>query len=183
MPAGRPALEEGLDDAVHQGLSWLAATTSLDRLLIAAFFGDVAAYLDDREVRETVLDCVLQTMPRTGQVVLVSHSLGTVVAMDLLTRLDPEADVGLLVTAGSPLGLDSVNRRLLTGGPERPGRVAHWLNAWCPKDPVAIGCPLSDDWRGELTETPVANPADRVHDIEEYLAHPEIAHAIGVPLT
>jgi hypothetical protein len=183
MPAQRPASAEELGDAIHQGLSWLAATTGLDRLAIAAIFGDVAAYLDDQQVREAVLDCVFQTMPQTGQLVLVSHSLGTVVAMDLLTRLDPGADVDLLVTAGSPLGLDSVYQRLLTGGPERPDRVAHWLNAWCPTDPVAIGCPLNGDWRGELTETPVTNPVNRAHDIEEYLAHPEVAHVIGVPLT
>ncbi|MFG1708294.1 trypsin-like serine peptidase [Nonomuraea sp. M3C6] len=183
MPAERPARAEGLGDAVHQGLSWLANTTNLDRLLIAAIFGDVAAYLDDQRIRETVLDCVLQTMPRTGRLVLVSHSLGTVVAMDLLTRLDPRVEVELLVTAGSPLGMDSVHKRLLTGGPQRPGRVARWFNAWCPIDPVAIGCPLGDHWQGELAETPVTNPAGRAHDIEEYLAHPEVAHVIGIPLT
>ncbi|MBF8193567.1 serine protease, partial [Nonomuraea sp. K274] len=182
MPAER-AGAEGLGDAVHQGLSWLADTTDLDRLLIAAIFADVAAYLDDEQVREAVLDRVLRTMPRTGRLVLVSHSLGTVVAMDLLPRLDPGVEVELLVTAGSPLGMDSVHQRLLSGGPQRPDRVAHWFNAWCPVDPVAIGCPLSDHWLGELAETPVANPAARAHDIEEYLAHPEVAHVIGIPLT
>jgi V8-like Glu-specific endopeptidase len=179
MPAERPVPAEKLSDAVHQGLSWLAATTDLDQLFIASIFGDVAAYLDDRQVREAVLDCVLERTPQTGRLVLVAHSLGTVVAMDLLTRLDPRVGVDLLVTAGSPLGLDSVYRRLLTGGAERPDRVTHWFNAWCPTDPVAIGCPLSDHWRGELTEAPVINPVDRVHDIEEYLAHPEVAGVIG----
>jgi V8-like Glu-specific endopeptidase len=177
-----PARMEGLGDAAHQGLSWLANATNLDRLFIAAIFADVAAYLDDQRIRETVLDCVLQSMPRTGRLLLVSHSLGTVVAMDLLTRLDPRVEVDLLVTAGSPLGMDSVHHRLLTGGPRRPDRVAHWFNAWCPVDPVAVGCPLSDHWQGELVEAPVANPADRAHDIEEYLAHPEVARAIGIPL-
>ncbi|MGW0808114.1 trypsin-like serine peptidase [Nonomuraea sp. NPDC002799] len=181
--AGLPAGAEGLGDAVHRALSWLADTTGLDRLLIATIFGDVAAYLDDQKVREAVLDSVLQTMPRTGRLVLVSHSLGTVVAMDVLTRLDPAVHVELLVTAGSPLGLDSVQQRLLTGGPHRPGRVAHWFNAWCPTDSVAIGCPLNDHWRGELTETAVSNPAGRAHDIEEYLAHPEVAQVIGSALT
>ncbi|MFG1956536.1 trypsin-like serine peptidase [Nonomuraea sp. NPDC049028] len=183
MPAERLVRREGLGDAVHQGLSWLANTTNLDRLLIAAIFADVAAYLDDQRIREAVLDCVLQTMPQTGRLVLVSHSLGTVVAVDLLTRLDPRVEVELLLTAGSPLGMDSVYQRLLTGGAQRPDRVAHWVNVWCPIDPVAIGCPLRDRWQGELTEVPVANPASRAHDIEEYLAHPEVARVIGTPLT
>jgi V8-like Glu-specific endopeptidase len=183
MPAGGPAAAEGLGDAVHQGLSWLAATTDLDRLVIAAVFRDVAAYLDTQQIREAVLDSVLETMPRDGLVMLVSHSLGTVVAMGLLTRLDRSVKVDLLVTAGSPLGLDSVFQRLLCGGPKRPDRVARWFNAWCPTDPVAIGCPLSHHWRGELIETPVTNPVCSAHDIEEYLAHPEVAYVIGAQAT
>ncbi|MEV0390241.1 hypothetical protein [Nonomuraea sp. NPDC050643] len=179
LPAARPAGAEALGDVVQQGLSWLADTTDLDRLLIAAIFRDVAAYLDDERVREAVLERVLQTMPRTGRVVLVCHSLGTVVGMDLLTRLDPGCEVDLLVTAGSPLGLDTVQQRLLSGGPHRPDRVARWFNAWSPIDPVAIGCPLAGHWQGELTEVPVANPVSRAHNIDEYLAHPEVAHVVG----
>ncbi|MEV5895419.1 trypsin-like serine peptidase [Nonomuraea fuscirosea] len=182
LPPARATSLEGLSDAVHKGLSWLADTTDLDRLTIAAVFGDVAAYLDDRRVREAVLDCVLQDMPRSGHLVLVSHSLGTVVAMDLLTRLDPAVEVDLLVTAGSPLGLDSVFERLISGGPYRPDRVARWFNAWCPIDPVAIGCPLGDRWQDGPDEAPVVNATGRAHDIDEYLAHAEVAQEIGISL-
>ena len=54
---------------------------------IAAVFRDVAAYLDRDKIRELVLDTVLATTQTSGKLVLVSHSLGTIVAMDLLTRL------------------------------------------------------------------------------------------------
>ncbi|MGW3349032.1 trypsin-like peptidase domain-containing protein [Nonomuraea rubra] len=183
MPGAPPEGREGLGDSVRRGLGWLADTTELDRLLIAAIFADVAAYLDDRQVREAVLDCVLGDLPRSGRLVLVTHSLGTVVAMDLLTRLDPAVEVELLVTAGSPLGLDSVHRRLLQGGPHRPEQVRRWFNAWCPIDPVAIGCPLSDHWTDGPDEVAVANPPTKAHDIEEYLAHPEVAQPIGAALS
>ncbi|MEU6430133.1 serine protease [Microbispora sp. NPDC046973] len=181
MPGTRPAGGERAADMVHDGVSWLAAVTDLDELAIAAIFADVAAYLGDERVRAAVLDLVLRETPR-GPLVLVSHSLGTVVAMDLLIRLGPAANVGLLVTAGSPLGLDTVYRRLLAGGPKRPDQVVRWFNAWCPTDPVTVGCPLNDDWQGELVETCVTNPLGRVHDIEEYLAHPEVAREIGAAL-
>lgn len=62
----------------------------------------------------------METMPTSGEPVLVTHSLGTVVGMDLLTRLTDDIDPVLLVTAGSPLGLDGVNERLLTRGPHQP---------------------------------------------------------------
>ncbi|AQZ70865.1 serine protease [[Actinomadura] parvosata subsp. kistnae] len=182
LPGAGPGSAEGLGDSVRRGLNWLADTTDLDRLFIAAVFADVAAYLDDQGVREAVVDCVLGEMPQTGRLVLVSHSLGTVVAMDLLTRLDPAVEVELLVTAGSPLGLDGVHRRLLTGGPRRPGRVTRWFNAWCPIDPVALGCPLGDRWTDGPEEVAVANPVGQAHDIDEYLAHPEVAQPIGAAL-
>lgn len=183
---GQLAMERiGLGDIVGalQGqLSWLAARSELDALAIALVFRDVAAYLDDRRIRDEVLDCVLDTMPDSGDVVLVSHSLGTVVALDLVTRLSAGVNLVHLTTAGSPLGLDSVYSRLLIGGPKRPEKVADWLNAWCPTDAVTIGCPLGDDWSDGLADLAVLNARDRAHSIEEYLSHAEVARVIGGPL-
>ena len=172
----------GLVGRLQKQLSWLANRSGLDEVLIAAVFRDVAAYLDRDEVRQLVLATVLQTMPDSGRLVLVSHSLGTVVAMDLLTRLPDQVEVVQLVTAGSPLGMDAVFKRLLAGGPKRPDRVRDWLNAWCPADAVAIGCPLRDDWGDRLSEVITNNPKDRAHSIEEYLADGRVAAAIGATL-
>ncbi|KOU61532.1 peptidase [Streptomyces sp. MMG1533] len=172
----------GLGDvvgALQKRLSWLAAISDLDAWAIALVFRDVAAYLDDRRIREEVLGCVLETMPDAGEVVLVSHSLGTVVGLDLTTRLSPGVDLVHLTTAGSPVGLDSVYSRLLVGGPKRPDIVADWLNAWCPTDAVAIGCPLGDDWADGPSDLAVVNARDRAHSIVEYLAHAEVARSIG----
>lgn len=178
MPAQR-LLGEEPTGRLQQQLSWLAARTDIDQWIIASRFRDVAAYLGDRRVRDAVLDSVLECLPDSGEVCLVGHSLGTVVAMDVLTRLAPEAEMAQLVTAGSPLGMDAVHDRLLSGGPARPGRVARWLNVWCPTDPVALGCPLGDDWQGELTELAVTNALGRAHDITEYLSHAPVADTIG----
>lgn len=169
--------------ALQRQLSWLAARSDLDAWAIALIFRDVAAYLDDRPVREEVLECVLETMPDSGEVVLVTHSLGTVVGLDLTTRLSPGVSLVHLTTAGSPLGLDSVYSRLLVGGPKRPEKVADWLNVWCPTDAVSIGCPLGDDWADGLTDLAVVNARDRAHNIGEYLSHTEVARSIGGRLT
>lgn len=138
----------------------------------------MAAYLDDQQLRKSVLHAVQETLPPAGTVVLVSHSLGTVVAMDLLSELPAGLRVGLLVTAGSPLGMDSVYRRLLVGKPQRPD-VDRWTNVWSAADAVAIGCPLARTWAGQLEELLVDNPKDRAHSIEEYLGHAPVAAAIS----
>ena len=169
----------GLLGALQGQLSWIAARSGLDDFLIARIFKDVASYLDNAATRQRVLGAVRQALPASGRLVLVSHSLGTVVAMDLLAQLPAALEVELLVTAGSPLGLDSVHRRLVAGGPHRPDRIQHWLNTWYAGDPVAIGCPLSRSWAGQLQELTVTNPKERAHDIAEYLAHATVAAGIG----
>nr|WSW57728.1 serine protease [Streptomyces sp. NBC_00998] len=163
---------------LRRAVSWLAATTDMDALAIATQFRDVDAYLDDRAVREAVLTSVLDTLPPSGEIVLVTHSLGTVVGMDLVHRLPERLDVSLLVSAGSPLGLDTVYSRLLPPGPNLSARVRRWVNAWCPTDTVALGCPLGETW-GKLTDVAVENANGRAHSIEEYLAHSEVAAEIG----
>ncbi|MDQ0751125.1 endonuclease G [Streptomyces africanus] len=187
MPQNGPAATEGfgagLVGALHRPLSWLAARSDLDEWTIATFLRDVDLYLGDSAVRQAVLDSVLETMPATGELVLVTHSLGTVVGVDLLTRLPAGLDPVLLVTAGSPLGLDGVNERLLARGPHRPPKVRDWVNVWCPTDAVAVGCPLEDERWGKLTQLAVQNGRDRVHKIDEYLAHPGPAKEIGTVLT
>jgi V8-like Glu-specific endopeptidase len=187
MPQDGPETTEGfgagLVGALQRPLSWLAARTDVDEWTIATFLRDVDLYLGDRRVRDAVLDSVLETMPTAGDLVLVTHSLGTVVGMDLLTRLPDGLDLTLFVTAGSPLGLDSVNGRLLGGGPHRPGRLRQWVNVWCPTDAVAIGCPLEDERWGKLSQLAVANGRDRAHKIDEYLAHAGVAREIGSVLS
>lgn len=172
-----------LVERFQRQLSWLAARSGLDELTIGLIFRDVAAYLSHPEVRDAVLGAVMETLPSSGRIVLVSHSLGTVVAMDLLTRLDTGVDVALLVTAGSPLGMDAVYDRLLVGGAHRPARARAWLNAWCPADAVAIGCPLIPTWGRDLTEMLTDNDRDRAHSIEEYLGDPAVARSINAALT
>ncbi|RZU74982.1 trypsin-like peptidase [Micromonospora kangleipakensis] len=167
---------------LQRQLSWVAARSGLDTFVIAQILRDVAAYLDNERVRRAVLDAVRETLPASGRLVIVSHSLGTVVAMDLIHELAPNLDVALLVTAGSPLGIDSVYNRLLLCGPNRPERIARWLNTWCPADAVAIGCPLHDDWRGQLDEIAVDNPKERAHNITDYLTHHPVARAVAEAL-
>ncbi|THA82601.1 serine protease [Streptomyces sp. A0592] len=181
-PNGQEAAENigsTIVGSLQGALGWLAAKTDVDALAIATVFRDVDAYLGDQAVRDAVLDRVAEEIPHEGELVLVTHSLGTVVGMDLVAnRLPPGMKVTLLVTAGSPLGMNAVTSRLIPPGTDRPGAVREWVNAWCPTDAVAIGCPLEPVW-GKLTEEhAVVNASDRAHSIEEYLAHPEVATAI-----
>jgi hypothetical protein len=176
--AQESSLLGGAVAALQRPLSWIAARSGLDDIVIAMAFHDVAAYLGNKSARDAVLEAVLAGLPKDDEFVLVSHSLGTVVALDLFNRLPGHTSVPLLVTAGSPLGLDAVYKRLLAGGPVRPGQVDVWVNAWAAADAVAIGCPLGKSWP-RVSDLLCANRKDKAHDIKQYLSHALVAAEIG----
>jgi endonuclease G, mitochondrial len=167
---------------LQRELSELVALTPFDEIFIAAFLRDVAIYLDQDDVRRAVLECVRSGLPSSGPLIIVSHSFGTVVAMDLLAELEGKRDVRLLVTAGSPLGMDAIYERLLTKGPKRPADIGHWLNVWDQDDVVCLGCPLKgteSPWKGQVDEElQVSYQKSRVkgevHDIAGYLANHDV---------
>ena len=77
----------------------------------------------------------------TGPHVVVSHSMGTVIAYDCLKRVADCAGVDGLITLGSPLGIDEVQDKLQPGWTRDGGypseRVARrWVNLFDRLDPV-----------------------------------------------
>ncbi|MEU7038236.1 hypothetical protein ABZ958_31815 [Streptomyces sp. NPDC046237] len=170
---------EGLQDLLswrgaRRVLRWFADSTSVDTEIIELFLRDVAVYLTHGRV--PVLKEVRKSVPETGPVVLVSHSLGSVVARDLLADDGLRARTTLWVTAGSPLGLDAVVRNLPADERKHPGMP--WLTTFDVNDVVATGHPLTPRWGQPLTEIEVDNK-EEPHAIERYLAHPQVAGGIA----
>ena len=157
----------------HDALEWVARHMHIDREVIKAFLKDVAVYLT--RARDQVLDIVRAAVPAGVPLVLVTHSLGTVVARDLLDDEDIRGRTRLWVTAGSPLGLPAVQNNLRTRGAHNPG--VPWVTAYDPQDIVALGHPLRPSWRDPLTDVEVRN-GDQPHSITRYLSHGSVAGPI-----
>lgn len=155
-------------------LGAIAQRTRLDQEIIAGQVRDVAVYMTHG--RDQVLDIVRRAVPAAGPLVLVTHSLGTVVGRDLLDDADIRRRTTLWVTAGSPLGLEAVQRNLRTPGAVNP--QVPWMTTYDTKDVVALGHPLTKMWGEPLTEIQVDNAAEP-HSITAYLGHPEVARPIG----
>ncbi len=164
-------------------LKWVADRTVVDQEVIESFLTDVAVYL--KVAREEVLDVVrdeIATIDPAERLVIVGHSLGSVVVRDLLEDTTIRDRVPLLVTAGSPLGLQAVYRNLLAGRAKHPG-VPAWLTVWDGDDFVALGHPLHPLYGSPLDDVQVDNPDDQAHSISEYLSNEEVAAAIGAALS
>jgi hypothetical protein len=175
---------------LRSALQYLARKTGASQLVIERFLTDVAYYLDVKPIRTVVVDIVAGEVRRAAashdKVVLVTHSLGTVVAYDVFDELNGTVDVPLFVTAGCPLGLPVVQRNLQPvwkpagkrPGPQLKGSPVPWLNAFDVRDFVALVHPLADLYSGSLQEERTLNAGDP-HAIQDYLADPDVARPIG----
>ncbi|RSN64386.1 hypothetical protein [Actinomadura sp. WAC 06369] len=180
----REALEWSPDrllswDAARRLLSEIALRTRTDQWIITVHLRDVAVYLT--HARDEVLAAVRRALPAAGPVVLVSHSLGTVVARDLLAGADVRDRTVAWITAGSPLGLEAVQRNMRPPGARHPGPAVPWFSAYDVRDVVALGHPLRPAYGEPLTDIRVEN-GDAPHLIERYLAHADVARPIGEAL-
>ena len=178
---------------LRSALQYVARKTGATELVIERFLTDVGYYLDVPDIRRLVLDIVAGEVRKAadehGSVIVVAHSLGSIVGYDLFDVLAGEVDVRLFVTTGSPLGYPVVQRNLLPampgsaprGVPEVGGTAVPWLNAFDVRDFVALVHPLATFYRGSLQEERTFNPSDP-HSIGDYLADPDVARPIGAAL-
>lgn len=153
---------------------------------VALFTNDVYQYLKNPGIRDVVDSGVRQAFSPGTESVVVSHSLGTVVAYNVLRRDGDSAGfkVPLFVTLGSPLGV-TVIRQALT--PVRHPRCARrWVNALDERDIVAL-YPL--DARHFAVDPSIENKVDVVnctpnrHGIRGYLDDKDVARRIYDALT
>ncbi|SCX22710.1 hypothetical protein DSM25558_3200 [Agrobacterium sp. DSM 25558] len=113
------------------------------------------------------------------EVVIISHSLGTVIAFKLLREMAATGTrVPLFITMGSPLGLESVQSKL---GPsfEKPAIVSRWENFYDPADFVSLGKELKSELDTDIIDDgTVDNTTSNAHGISGYLPHSKVVAAL-----
>jgi hypothetical protein len=199
-----PAVEEeGIVDRllsipfIAGALQFVSRKTGVPNDIIEQHLSDVAYYIGNDDMRQAVLGIVRKALNDAtnpgDSVVVLGHSLGSVVAYDLLAQRDDvvkQLNVSLFVTAGCPLGLKVVKKRVIgfsgDGLPRVPAvvpnRAGGWLNAFDPKDIVALIHPLAPEFApsgpGQIVDEQTNNPSGP-HAIIDYLADPDVAAPIA----
>lgn len=156
---------------------WLAPGVFRAAAWIKSDLRQVTAYLTKDDVRRHARNQVTDLVgPET--VVVVGHSLGSVVAYEALT-LDTVHTVPLFVTIGSPLGLDTIVQRHLQT--RSFPNVHKWLNVTAPDDVVAAEPDLlrglASDALGRLEFATVGN-GSHPHSARHYLTKKTIGRAV-----
>jgi hypothetical protein len=193
-PPAVPANPQGALERVP--LPWF-----LKKPIMNTFLRDVHHYLFDVEfappgrppapIQKTIRRRFVEALGAqgiTGPHVVVSHSMGTVIAYDCLKRVGACAEVDGLITLGSPLGLDEVQDKLQPGWSRDNGFPleklgAGWVNVFDRLDPVCGFDPkLANDYRkggqSVVEDIVVQNDGAWRHSITKYLRQPAVAGAL-----
>lgn len=163
---------------VQAGLRALDRHTGLSGPILAAFTRDVYLYLKVDACRKAVNDIVIASL-NTEPTVIVSHSLGTVVAFDVLRRKNAGTNVPLLMTLGSPLGIMQVRNAFRPL--KYPKGVQGWFNAYDERDYVALYPLDANNFALDPAITnygAVKNQPPGHHAIVDYLSNEKVAEQI-----
>lgn len=136
----------------------------------------VHRYTTNQDARRAVLRHLLRQIGDHRELVIVAHSLGSVVLTGLINRLPKDTHVPLLLTIGSPLRLSALKdvQDLRSNFPHT--RVDLWLNFYDRRDPATFG-------RGIEREYPPAMDVQAdtggIHSTAAYLGRRAVANEIG----
>jgi len=164
-------------------IPWFATVgMALAERTIRRDLAQVSRYFTDEAVRTAAQKQVMHLVDERTKVV-IGHSLGSVVAYEVAHSLGQA--LPLLITLGSPLGLQSiVYQRLRPQPPGYPPAVQHWVNVADRDDLVAAepdlipffgsALPAGATFDGAFTADNSSDP----HNAEFYLGKRRVAEAV-----
>ncbi len=162
---------------------WLA------RRFARQFFPDAHDYMFVPEARRRMRESLLARLRvGGGPFVIIGHSLGSVIAYDVLRELSPsQCDVRALITIGTPLGVREIQDRLRQWPPgtlETPACVGKWLNVADRLDPIALDPAIDNDFGGQPIQDVVGIGVNRdgwrnPHSSRGYLRVPEVRQTVS----
>jgi pimeloyl-ACP methyl ester carboxylesterase len=188
----RKVLAESGTTAVEQGLvdkAWIKAIarviekrSPLHGRLVFKVVKQAYVYIKRPHIASEIDALVRPALEGDEPMIVVSHSLGTVICYKLLREFEDNnkpRNAPLFVTLGSPLSIDAVKRSFAPPR-KRPHAIQRWLNGADRNDFVALRNVLDHKTfgPGPVDNINVDNGADP-HAIERYLRNRKIARAIG----
>src|SRR5688500_17149090 len=137
-------------DSLNNLVVWLDERINIGDVAVRLLMQDVETYFGDPELRDKAIQRIVEAVnDASDEVILIGHSLGTVVAYDALRR-HPELPVRGYVSLGSPLGLPTVRRSLEASDALRfPDDLDRWVNIYDKRDFVTGNQPLAPFYRAD----------------------------------
>lgn len=136
-------------------------------MIIRRFFADLDVYYSDQTVeqegksilvREAIRNRLYEKLRKYSgyQILLIGHSMGSIIAYDVLCRNADEVEIDSFITIGSPLGIPVIMSKIYAEffGLKRKKEKLHvpeniksgWYNFSDLEDKVAMNFDLNDDY-------------------------------------
>lgn len=176
----------------------------INDLVIRNFFKDLAAYYENNihdlrhdglPVRDAIRNRLATRLRQhhDKKIMLIAHSMGSIIAYDVLTLLAREVNIDTLITIGSPLGVPAVMHKIRQeqkwpNGVKLPtpdNITGWWYNHADLHDKVAFHYRLANDFHANIrgvmaTDVQVVNDytindEPNPHKAYGYLRTPELA--------
>lgn len=152
---------------------------------------DLSIYYEEESTRNALRERLKSKIMehKNKRIMILSHSMGTIVAYDVLRILGqkyPRLLVDHFITLGSPLGLPHVKYKIAKENSlvRTPSIVKRWSNFADKRDPVAFDVKLSGDYAPnsngvKVVDDLIANDWGGIyHKSYGYLRAPEVSNVI-----
>lgn len=149
-------------------------------LFVRRFFEQAHRYISSAARRHAIYKHIIDQIPPDGDLVIIAHSLGSVVAADLLYHLPPHVRVKLLVTIGSPLSHEMLRRHLNRLKDTFPfSSVEAWMNVIGHHDYVTMSRGVAGTFPEALDVFVDNGIGESVHSAKRYLDQEAIVRALN----
>lgn len=132
------------------------------------------------DIRKLLKQTLRPLIDKNESILLIGHSLGSVIAYDTLWELSYQEELHGKVdflTIGSPLGMHYVQRRLMgmreNGKKSYPKLIRHWINLSSKGDIIALERNFHNSFKEMLKQGLVKSIEDHSHGIYNYFRSDE----------
>jgi len=131
-------------------------------------------------IRQLVADRLLASWTPGSRLMIIAHSLGSVIAYDVLWELshrhNSEICVDLFMTLGSPLGLNFIRHRMInaqeSGARQYPTNINRWINLAAIGEMTALDRTFADDYH-EMVDLGLVESIIDETDLQTYFRGPD----------
>jgi len=156
----------------------------LHESLIHKFLIETYLYLANPEFMNEVHLRILASLEKDQRHIIVGHSLGSVIAYNLLQHLEPQYCIQRFITLGSPLSFKVIQSKLAQPITHPSSLNGEWLNFYSPND-FLTKVPLINypfNFQPKILNTSISTFIDAPHEIMGYLQHPSVIQSILEPI-
>ena len=152
----------------------------LHESLIEKFLCEVYLYWYNPEFKQQVHERILSCFEPHKHHIVIAHSLGTVIAYNLLHELSHHYEIKRFITLASPLPFNVMQRHLNRPMQKPNVLTGEWFNFYSQEDYLTTFpmLPPVFDFHPQIDNKLITTFADKPHEIIGYLQHPLVVRRV-----